>query len=179
MRKELAFYDVGDEMTYNAFEIKQYQLSGKITLEPLTPHQALQAGEQMARINPWSKIGIASEAIISYLDDLSPSATKLGIWYESRFAGVVCVRYPWLKGPYLELLGLFPAFQGQGIGSVVMDWFETQGRAAQSRNLWLLASDFNHAGIAFYERHGFTQITTLKDLSGEGIHDILMRKALF
>ena len=69
-----------------------------------------------------------------------------------ELAGAIGVRRNWLRGPYLQFLGILPAFQRRGIGSVALDWFEGEARAAQAQNLWVAASDFNARALAFYER---------------------------
>ena len=56
-------------------------------------------------------------------------------------AGAVSIRFPWLKGPYLELLALLPPFQRQGIGAGILTWFEQRGvstRRAQSLGVRLV-----------------------------------------
>lgn len=91
-------------------------------------------------------------------------------------AGVVSVRSPWLKGPYLELLALLPPAQGQGIGSSIMAWFEQTALDQEARNLWVCASSFNARALRFYARHGFEPAATLPGLVAEGFDEILLRK---
>ena len=165
-------------MSEAAYEKKQYVLGSGVTLNPLEAGQAKQAGEVLASISPWADIGYPAEGLEQYLSFDDASAYKYAILYNDQMAGVVCVRYPWMKGPYLELLGLYPKFQGQKIGSRVLAWFEAQGQG-HSRNLWLVASDFNAKGIQFYRHNGFEEIAKLDDMSEDGVHDILMRKKLF
>ena len=63
-------------------------------------------------------------------------------------SGVVSVRHPWLKGPYLELLALLPDAQNQGIGSSIMA-VESAGLKHGARNLWVCASSFNARALRF------------------------------
>ncbi len=92
-------------------------------------------------------------------------------------AGIISVRYPWLRGPYLELLGLFPDYQGVGLGSELLRWFEQQARLANP-NAWVLVSAFNHKARAFYERRGFVAIGAIEALVKPGYDEILLRKVV-
>ncbi len=118
-------------------------------------------------LSPWSDIDYPAEGLGQYLGYDDPSAYKYAIIYDDEMAGVICVRYPWLKGPYLELLGIYPDFQGKKIGTEVLSWFEGRGQG-EGRNLWLVASDFNAEGIRFYQKHGFEEVARLDDMSEDG-----------
>src|SRR4029078_5233315 len=82
---------------------------------------------------------------------------------DDELAGAIGVRRSWLRGPYLQFLGILPVFQRRGIGRVALDWFEGEARAAQAQNLWVAASDFNTRALAFYERSGFRRVAKLAD----------------
>jgi GNAT superfamily N-acetyltransferase len=88
----------------------------------------------------------------------------------------VSVRYPWLKGPYLELLALLPQAQKQGIWSSIIAWLESEALRHQARNLWVCASSFNAGALRFYERHGCRPAATLPGLVADGFDEILLRK---
>jgi ribosomal protein S18 acetylase RimI-like enzyme len=94
-----------------------------------------------------------------------------------NLAGVICLRYPWLRGPYIELLGLIEIYRGQGIGSQLLNWAETEARY-QSNNLWLLTSSFNELAQQFYSRHGFQQIGRIEGLIHTDYDELLLRKRL-
>jgi ribosomal protein S18 acetylase RimI-like enzyme len=95
---------------------------------------------------------------------------------EGKEAGVVSVRDPWLKGPYLELLALLPPFQNRGLGATLIGWLEGEAVANGVRNLWVCASSFNVRALRFYERHGFARASVLPGLVAEGYDEILLRK---
>jgi ribosomal protein S18 acetylase RimI-like enzyme len=88
------------------------------------------------------------------------------------------VRRNWLRGPYLQFLGVLPAFQHRGIGSLALTWFENEARTGRAQNLWVAASDFNARALSFYERRGFNRVATLEDLIVKGGSEILLRKRL-
>jgi ribosomal protein S18 acetylase RimI-like enzyme len=91
-------------------------------------------------------------------------------------AGVISVRYPWLKGPYLELLAIFPEFQGRGLGTRVLAWMEQEAIRHEARNLWVCASSFNDSALRLYERNGFRQVARLRGLVEDSCDEILLRK---
>jgi GNAT superfamily N-acetyltransferase len=95
---------------------------------------------------------------------------------DGKPGGAVSVRFPWLKGPYLELLALLPPFQRRGIGSALLGWFEEEGMRRGARNLWVCASSFNSSAIRFYGRHGFQPAAMLSGLVADGYGEILLRK---
>jgi GNAT superfamily N-acetyltransferase len=150
---------------------------GRVTLRAITGVDADALGPALAAIDPWRRANFPAAALTGYLTRPDPAASRFAIDAEGALAGVVAVREPWLRGPYLELLGLLPPAQGQGIGAAVLDWFEAEAPAGAS-SLWVLCSDFNTGALAFYERHGFQRVTLLDGLVGAGLTEILMRKRL-
>jgi GNAT superfamily N-acetyltransferase len=105
-----------------------------------------------------------------------PSVHRYVVRHGADEAGLVSVRSPWLKGPYLELLALLPPVQGQGIGGRILTWLEQTAAAQEARNLWVCASAFNVRALRFYGRHGFEPVTRLPDLVQDGYEEILLRK---
>lgn len=173
------------------FGAESYDL-GIAQLRPVTEGDAPVLGAGLAAIDPWRRMGFPAKALSGYLtrDDLA--VRRFAIWTDeggraadegaAALSGVVSVRDPWLRGPYLEVLGLLPHAQGRGIGAAVMDWFENEARtgkpAMAATNLWVLCSDFNAGGLAFYKRHGFVEVAPLDGLGGPGFTEILLRKRL-
>ena len=91
-------------------------------------------------------------------------------------AGAVSVRYPWLKGPYLELLAILPAYQAASHRQRHSHWFEREAIRLAARNLFVCTSSFNTRALGFYGRHGFRLAATLHGLVAEGYDEILLRK---
>ena len=65
-------------------------------------------------------------------------------------------------GGYLKLIAIAAHHQGQGIGSLLLSHVE-QTVQLHSRDLFLLASHFNHDAHRFYVRHGYREIGQLPD----------------
>jgi GNAT superfamily N-acetyltransferase len=150
---------------------------GPATLRAITAADAAALGPGLAAIDPWRHANYPAEVVTGYLMRHDPAANRFAIYTGDTLAGVVSVREPWLRGPYLELLALLPPAQGQGIGAAVMRWFEAEARPDASSR-WVLCSDFNTRALAFYDRHGFRQVAPLEGLLGEGLTEILLRKRL-
>jgi ribosomal protein S18 acetylase RimI-like enzyme len=158
-----------------AFSATLHSFDG-VGLLPVTPAAASELARRLAAIPPWSVMNYPAQAMEDYLTRPDPAARRFSIMREGSLAGVAAIRWPWLRGPYLEMLGLIPEFQGQGLGAAALDWMERQASLAEARWLWLLASSFNVRAIAFYERRGFERTALLDDLVADGFTEILMRK---
>lgn len=150
---------------------------GLAELSPLKPGEAAPLAKAVAAIDPWRRMAYPVEALTGFLTREDAALRRYAIRRDGAVAGAVAVRHPWLKGPYLEFLALLPAAQGQGIGRHVLEWMEREA-GSDSRNLWVLASDFNSRALAFYERHGFSRVTPLPGLAVDGFTEILLRKRL-
>jgi diamine N-acetyltransferase len=150
---------------------------GSVTLGPIAPADADTLADGLAAIEPWRRLQFAASSLAGYLTREDPAASRFAIREGGAPVGVIAVREPWLRGPYLELLGLLPPAQGRGIGETVMTWFETEAPKS-ALNLWVLCSDFNTGALAFYERRGFRRMTAIESLVGEGFNEILLRKRL-
>jgi GNAT superfamily N-acetyltransferase len=125
---------------------------------------------------PWSVMRYSADALARFLAAPDGGVSRYLVEVGGEQAGAVSVRFPWLKGPYLELLALLPPFQGRGIGGAVLGWFEQEGIRLGARNLWVCASSFNEDALRFYGRHGYQPAATLTGLVADGYDDILLRK---
>ena len=134
-------------------------------------------GELLAAMEPWSTLGYTAVGLQRYL--LRPETTlyRHVIVVQGEMAGVVCTRYPWLRGVCLELLGLAATFQNGGRGRDIMQWIEEQ-TSPQSPNVWVLVSAFNSRARLFYARQGYMAVGTLNDFVRPGYDEILLRKVL-
>lgn len=158
------------------YEAESYDL-GDVQLTAITKDDANALGAGLAAIDPWRRMGYAAEALSGYLVRPDPAAHRFAIWAEGALAGAISVREPWLRGPYLELLGLLSNSQRRGVGQAAMDWFESEAPRSAG-NLWVICSEFNSGALAFYKRHGFVEATALEDLVFPDFTEILLRKPL-
>lgn len=79
------------------------------------------------------------------------------------------------QAPYLKLIAVDSKLQSAGIGSKLLQAFESL-TAHHGRAWFLLVSDFNDRAIAFYERHGYERAGNLHDFARDGIDEIVMYK---
>lgn len=159
--------------SYSLGEIKGEDLR----VERITLNNAMYLANKLSRILPWSELALGEESLLSHFKRDDPALFRFSIHFGEEIVGAISIREPWLKGPYLELLGILPAVQRLGIGSELMNWFDTQAPVS-TRSLWLLCSDFNLSAYEFYVSLGYQKTCTIESLYAEDFNDILMRKRL-
>src|SRR5262245_14474110 len=145
-------------------------------LVALVPASCPGVAAKIAAIAPWSAMNYPADALARFLAAPDSGTSRYLVKVEGAEAGVMSVRFPWLKGPYLELLALLPPFQHRGLGASLMAWFEREGLNLGARNLWVCASSFNHGALRFYGRQGFKPAATLQGLVTDGYDEVLLRK---
>ncbi len=143
----------------------------------LTNEQALAIAEMLSASEPWTTLKFSTTALANYLLRDDAALRRYAISVDDHLAGIICVRYPWLRGPYIELLGLSPDHRGKGIGKQVLAWAETEARR-EAKNLWVVASSFNHQALNFYRSLGFYPIGPIQALVTPEYDEILLRKCL-
>ncbi len=152
-------------------------LAPGVRLRPLDLEEAGAAAAALAAMDPWLTLGYRAENLEAHLRRPDPCLYKFALETDGTLAGLACLRHPWLLGPYLETLGLWPGFQGQGLGETIMIWL-TESCRGRARNLWTAVSAFNHRARRFYARHGFREVGVLNDLVKPGFDEILLRRLL-
>jgi diamine N-acetyltransferase len=149
---------------------------GSLIMESLEPRDVDELSRALASMDPWLKLDYKPEAIAFYLLRADPALRRYSITTEGKISGILAVRFPWLFGPFIELIALFDDCRGKGHGRQLIDW--TIDHFPSSPNLWVTVSSFNLEAQAFYSRMGFEQVTLLEDLIKPGWHEILLRKRL-
>ncbi len=157
------------------FSLNQYDL-GETRLVDGKPY-AVALGALLAGMDPWQAQGRSADEMARRFSRNDPSAGRFAILRDDTVIGAVIIRYPFLRGAYLETLGLNAEARGLGIGRAILDWMarEIEGEA---QNLWLCVTDWNEAARGFYRRMGFVEVAPLPDLSIAGMTEIFMRKQL-
>jgi GNAT superfamily N-acetyltransferase len=149
-----------------------------VTAAPLDAAIGPQLADVFASMEPWAAYPYPAAALAVYFARATAEAPRLAIDHDGRLAGVVGLRLDWLRGPYIQFLGLLPEAQGKGLGAVVLAWVETEARRSGARNLWVAASDFNTGALRFYERAGFHRVADLDGLVRDDRIEVLLRKRL-
>ena len=147
------------------------------TLSSFEDEDAAEISRVLSSMDPWRRLGYRPDQLRSYLVREDPALKRYAVRVSGDSAGVLCVRHPWLLGPYNELLAVYPRFQGRSLGREVLGWMEEQYRAT-ARNIWTTVSSFNTGARRFYAGMGFTEVAPLSDLIERGYDEILLRKKL-
>ncbi len=161
----------------DTYVLNQDRAEGGVRLEPISAQAARELGLIFSSIDPWKKVDWPAERLEAFLAGKALDASRYLIRHGDELAGAVAISSPWLHGAYLHFLGIVPGKQNTGIGTLVMDWFETEAGSTY-RNLWICVSDFNHRAARFYEARGYTRAAILENLIVEGEDEILLRKHL-
>jgi GNAT superfamily N-acetyltransferase len=126
-------------------------------------------------MDPWLTMNYRPQALEFYLLRADPALSRYSVMVSENLAGVLSVRYPWLFGPFIELVALFDGFRGKGIGGRIVDWVCLHHQAT---NVWVTVSAINSGAQRFYGKMGFERTATLEDLIKPGWDEILLRKKL-
>lgn len=164
-------------MNYQPFSNTSVTLASCVLSRALSVADAELLSDSFAASEPWLTLGISASGLKNYLLRDDANLYRYTVRINNQVAGVICLRYPWLRGPYIELLGLTAAYRGQGIGTQLLNWAETEARQ-QNNNLWLVTSSFNQLALAFYVHHGFEQIANIDGLVHPDYDELLLRKCL-
>jgi diamine N-acetyltransferase len=148
---------------------------GAFELRPIDHALAEKLGPALAAIDPWTTLNFPASRFIAFFTREDPALRRFVAFVNDETVGVVCVRHPWLGGPYLQLLAVLPAFQGMQLGRKMLGWFEAQ-TTVEDKWLWLCCSTFNTRAFDFYRAHGYEKVATLTGVIVDNSDDFLMRK---
>lgn len=156
------------------FAAARYRI-GDVELAPMAPDLETIA-EGLAAIDPWARVGRRPADFHAALTKPLAATFRFSIRLDGNCVGALVLRYPFLRGPYVELIGLFPQARGRGIARRVVEWMEHEV-AAEATNLWLCVTDWNAPARAVYTALGFSEVGLLPELAADGTTEIFMRKA--
>jgi GNAT superfamily N-acetyltransferase len=149
-----------------------------LDFQPLVAHQADRIGQVMTNMDPWKRLGFGADSLTHYLLKPDSSLVRTVILDCGELVGAIAIRSPWLRGPYLELLAVFPDHQGRSIGRLALDWAFDTAKTNNALNFWACVSAFNHKARGFYAHMGFAETAELTDLVKAGEAEMLLRKVL-
>jgi len=160
-----------------AFSGRLYEIDGCRLKSPIEPEAASLLSERLASLDPWRTLGYSAASLGRYLQRPDPGLHRFVVEGDGAVAGVLCVRFPWLRGASIELVGLLPEQAGRGRGRALLDFASKETRK-EAANLWATVSAFNQSARAFYAHHGFAEVVVLPDLVKPGVDELLLRKRL-
>ncbi len=147
------------------------------SLLPVRPQDVGTICKALCSMDPWRTMQYRVEALEFYLLRADPALSRRSIMVSGNIAGVFSLRYPWLFGPFIELVALFEGFRGKGIGGRIVDWVCLRYKD-RATNVWVTVSAKNEGAQRFYNRIGFERTAILDDLIKPGWDEILLRKKL-
>lgn len=155
------------------FSDPHYDLGPSVLVD--SPPYADAIGAILASIDPWHRNGRTADTMAARFRDPDPGVARFAVMHDGEVVGGAIIRFPVIRGAYLETLGLAASARGLGIGRAIIEWMarEVEDRAP---NLWLCVSEWNTAARRFYEAQGFTEVGPLPGLVAEDQAEIFMRK---
>jgi GNAT superfamily N-acetyltransferase len=149
---------------------------GICVLGPLGP-DVEEIAARIARLDPWARVGRPPSSFVAYMTRPMAATFRYAVRIDGRPVGLLSIRYPFMRGPYIEIIALFEEAQRRGIGRAIIDWMgrEVDGEAT---NIWLCVTDWNAPARAAYAALGFVEIGPIDGVAILGQTEIFMRKVL-
>lgn len=155
------------------FDSTEYRIeAGAGSVDDLGP-----VSERLARMAPWTELGITAPALRNVLSDPAENHIVLRLYAHNELSGIASLRRPWWRGDYLELFAILPAFQNRGLGRHFLSQIESRIPGPRG-NLWLMVSQHNTHAQHFYSACGFCKIGLIEDYFAPGRHELLYRKII-
>ena len=152
--------------------------AGAFTLRPMPPGEPQKLGPLFAAIDPWARLGYPADALTAYFGTLEKSAPRYAIMAGNEVAGAAGLRLNWLRGPYVQFLGILPQYQNRKLGGTFLAWLVQEATRHSEQNVWVLASTFNADALRFYAANGFERTGEIADLVAPGTAEVLLRRRL-
>ncbi len=152
-----------------------------VILSEMVDQEARHLGAAFSNMSPWSAYPISAQELTDYLSTQEPGAPRYALRRSDKgnlVVGALGLRESWLRGPYIQFLGIVPEYQNQGIGGVLLAAVEAAAIASSAGNLWVMASAFNHRALSFYQRFGFRTVSNFDGLVRPNQSEVLLRKQL-
>lgn len=153
-------------------------LGGGTALFSLAGDEVDVLAAEFAAMEPWLRYSTNCAVLRDFMTRHEPGVLKGVLRQDGRTAGFGVVRIDWLRGPYVQFLGVLSEFQGGGIGGRFLVWLENEAAREGHRHVWIMVSVFNDRARAFYQRQGYTEIASIPDIIKDGFEEILLRKRL-
>lgn len=150
---------------------------GDVGLAPFGATDVEALAARVVALDPWASLGVAPATMAARMRDASPGARRFVVERDGAAVGYVAVRWPFLRGPYLETIAILPEAQRRGIATRVVAWMSAEV-AGRDANLWLCVTASNAPARAAYQALGFTEVGPIADLVAPGATEIFLRRVL-
>ena len=153
-------------------------MSEQFSIRPLAYADIAGIAHWVAATPLWQRYAV-TEA--SFAERLTGGLASGAMIFVAERAGTV-LGFVWLVGRgafnrsmYLQLIGVRPETREGGVGRALMEFVEAH---AESRDIFLLVSDFNFAAQRFYARLGYQQVGKLDNYVVQGVNELLFSKRI-
>lgn len=133
--------------------------------------------ERIAALDPWASMGRPAASFVAYMTRPMAATFRFAVRRDGRPVGFLSLRHPFMRGPYIETVALFPEAQRNGIGRAIVDWIGREV-AGEASNIWLCVTEWNTAARAAYAAMGFVEVGPIADVALVGQTEIFLRKVL-
>ena len=157
------------------FSAAHYDLDG-LVLGPLGDDVEAIA-ERIAGLDPWASMGRPPSSFVAYMTRPMAATFRFALRLDGRPVGFLSLRYPFMRGPYIETVALFPEAQHRGFGRRIVEWMGREV-AGEATNIWLCVTDWNAPARAAYAAMGFVEVGPIPDVAMLGQTEIFLRKTL-
>jgi [ribosomal protein S18]-alanine N-acetyltransferase len=148
--------------------------ASSLVIEPLESETEAQAcARLMASSEPWITLGRSYEASLKTVQD--PTREVYLARDDAGLAGFLILCMTGAFVGYIQTICIQPDRRGQGLGSRLVQFAEDR-ILAESPNVFMCVSSFNHAARRLYERLGYHVVGELRNYIVEGYSEILLRK---
>ncbi len=160
---------------------KQGATGIEVTLTRMDDKVAADLADRFSQMSPWSHYPFTPDDLARYFATEEAGAPRYAVRLTSEpdaAIGALGLRENWLRGPYIQFLGLTEVFQSRSIGKALLCQVKTTAHQDGAQNLWAMASQFNKRAIAFYRRFGFFPVADIDALVTPDQSEVLLRKRL-
>lgn len=148
----------------------------QVTIRPLTPADIPDLARWVAATPLWQRYHVTAESFAQRLrDGLGEGATIFVAERDGTVLGFVWLvaRGAFKRSAYIQLIGVRPEARASGVGRALMEFVEAR---ADSRDIFLLVSDFNDDAQRFYARLGYRPVGKLDDYVIQGVSELIFWK---
>jgi [ribosomal protein S18]-alanine N-acetyltransferase len=138
-----------------------------------TDAEAEACARLMAESEPWLTLGRSYQASLGIVRD--PNREVYTARDEDGVAGFLILCMTGAFVGYIQTIAIQPDRRGRGLGSRLIDFAERR-ILAESPNVFMCVSSFNHDARRLYERLGYHVVGELTDYIVQGHSEILLRK---
>ncbi len=125
--------------------------------------------------DPWTTLGYTRADWDRYFNPLPQDRDTFVAERSGAVVGVAVLRSKFLRGDYLELLGVSMAARQSGIGRLLLTHAESIA-FQRGPHLFACVSDFNQRARRFYRQQGYREVGEIPGLLKPGFSEILLHK---